>query len=106
MILRDGDKLNRGDIWALVQMLEKGMLGVCAFCTPNDGARGFNAISIQIDGLAIRLHLQLLQELRQETQALGIGNNGAAFELQAGAVPPTDQTGDNNGVFCERQGLE
>ena len=85
-------KINGDHLRALVQQLKKGMLGAGPGGAPDDGAGvGLDRRAMHIRGLAVTLHKELRQKVRQVAQRFIVGNKGVGPGAKIVAVPVIDQ---------------
>ncbi len=90
----DGD-----DVGPLVQQLEEGMLAVGpSVAEDGDGGGAGSACALPGHPLAVRLHLQLLQEGGEQGEPAGVGNHRADGASEAVAVPDLRQGHQHRGV--------
>ena len=81
----EDEKVHRDDIAALMQELEKAVLGVRSGIAPRHRrGEAVEWMAVRVDALAIGLHFQLLQERWQQLQAARVGDR----RIAAGAVEP------------------
>ena len=75
-----------------MQHLEERVLGVGARLAP-DHRRGrkVDALAVERHGLAVALHLELLQIGGQPREALVVGQHGERRQIEEGAVPGAEQ---------------
>ena len=93
------------EVRPLVQELEVGVLPVTAGTPPDDRSRcDRDTLPEPVDGLAVALHVELLQVIRQKTQILVIGQNSLARGVIEVAVPDTEETENDRHVPVEWRG--
>ncbi len=86
-ILLYGDEFQRHHVLGLVQHLEEGVLGVCAFVAKDDRAGfGVQQRALRRGALAVRFHFELLQEGGQPAQTVNVRNHRAAGAIEADTV--------------------
>src|ERR1700677_2714478 len=105
---RRGDEEVKGnDLRSLVDELEKGVLAVGAGFAPHDRPRrriGRRAVELNV--LAVTLHLQLLETGRQAAEALVRGDNGVGRVAEDISVPDAEQPHQDRDVPFDRRFLE
>jgi hypothetical protein len=103
----DGDELQGHDVGPLVHGLEIGVLDVGALVAEHRRGRGAgDRLAVLADALAVRLHLQLLQEGCEAAQAVGVGHHRAGRATQAVAVVDLGQGQQHRRVALKRRGRE
>ena len=98
-----GDEVDRGDVGALVQQLEEGVLTVDAGFAPDDGG-GFVADCFAVEGnlFAVALHVELLDEFGQAVEVLVVRRDDVAATAVVVDVPDADEGKDDGHVALER----
>ena len=95
-------ELGRNHHRALMDLLEEGVLAVGAGLAEDDRAGGgVDGRAVALHPLAVRFHLQLLQEGRQAAQAVGIGRHGARVPAHALDVINLRQRQQHRGVLLQ-----
>ena len=75
------DEVRGHDVRALVEQLVVGVLAVGAGRAPDDRARVVgHPRAVEADGLAVRLHVQLLQVGREAAELLAVGQDRMGLE--------------------------
>ena len=88
----EADELQRHDVRALVQQLIEGVLAVGARLAEDDGAGHIiHRLAKAVDGLAVGLHVQLLQVRREAAERLGIRQHGGVRIAEHVALVHADQ---------------
>ena len=98
--LAHSEDVERDDIRPLVQGLEEGVLAVGARIAEDDAGRGLrNGPAVAPHTLAVGLHLQLLEEGRQEPQPAGVRNHRARGPAEEVTVQDVGQGKDHGQVL-------
>ena len=87
-----GNEVRAEGARSLVQQLMECMLAVGFLAAPDHGCRRHARLpTVVADRLAVALHLQLLQELRQDRQAVVVYQHRVSRSVQEVAVPDAEQ---------------
>ena len=93
LAVTEAHKLQRGDVGALVQELVEGVLAVGAGLAEDHGAGDIvDRLTVTVDGLAVGLHIQLLQVCGEAAQSLGVGQHRGIGIAQNIALVNADQS--------------
>jgi len=95
----EAHELQGDNVGALVQQLIEGVLTVGAGLAEDDGAGDVvHRLAEAVDGLAVGLHVQLLQVSGEAAQSLGVGQHGGVGVAQNIALVNADQSVQQSGV--------
>ncbi len=95
----EADQVRGHDVRALVEELVVGVLAVGARGAPDDRPRlvGHPA-AVEPDGLAVRLHVQLLEVGREPAELLAVRQHRVRLELEEVRVPDAEQRHEDRQV--------
>src|SRR3569833_2139582 len=83
------------------------MLGIIARLAPDDRrGRPFHRPAVLGDGLAVALHLELLEVSWKTLQAIIVGQYGVGGQIEEADVPNTHETGERGQVGLPGRGAE
>ena len=91
-LFQAGNQINRRDVRALVQQLEKGVLTVNAGFAPNNRAGfGGHGRAVALHLFAVGFHVELLDEFGQAVQVLVVWRDDVAAAAVKIDIPNTEQ---------------
>jgi hypothetical protein len=105
--LREAEKVGRDEHRPLVNELEVRVLAVRPGGPPHDGA-GLRTHRLPVagDGLAVALHVELLEVRRQQREVLGVRQHRVRLRIEELAVPQAEQSQQHRHVAGEVGGAE
>ena len=105
--LAEADEVAGDEVRALVDELVDGVLSVRAGLAPLDGAGGVrDGLAVLRDGLAVGLHVQLLQVGGQAAEVLVVGQDGVGLCVVAVRVEDAEEGKDDGQVAVELRRAE
>ena len=88
----DGDQVDRDHVGSLVEELEEGVLGVSSRSAPDHRPGGsLRVVAVLADALAEAFHRDLLDMGGEESQAVGVGDDGQRSAPEEAPVPDIDE---------------
>ena len=105
--LAEADEVGGHEPGALVEELEEGVLAVRARLAPHDGP-GVPAdrLAATGHGLAVALHVELLEVGGEAGQLLAVGEDGVGLGAEEVRVPDAEQAEEHRQVVLDRRGAE
>ena len=105
--VREPDEVGGDELRSLVDQLIERVLAVRSRLTPHDRA-GLHAygVALEVDGLPVALHVELLQVRREPLQVLVVRQDRLRLRAEEVVVPHADQAEDHRKVSLEGRGAE
>ncbi len=103
----EADEVARDQRRALMDELVVRVLAVRARRAPHDRTGvGADRVAVEVDGLAVRLHVELLQVRGEPRQVVVVRQHGMALRAEEVAVPDAEQSEQHRHVAFERRRAE